>query len=70
MRSFGQVPMCRVRHDMSMEQSCLFPGHDKLFFFYFCVGLAQAGISKVLLVTSSYHMPRATAIASVMLGAT
>ncbi|CAK9073377.1 unnamed protein product [Durusdinium trenchii] len=31
--------------------------------------LKEAGISKVLLVTSSYHMPRATAIASVMLGA-
>ena len=29
---------------------------------------AEAGVKKVLLVTSSYHMPRARAIAGVMLG--
>ncbi|CAL1173615.1 unnamed protein product [Cladocopium goreaui] len=31
--------------------------------------LQEAGVKKVLLVTSSYHMPRARAIAGVMLGA-
>lgn len=30
--------------------------------------LSKADVSKVLLVTSSYHMPRAVAIAHVMLG--
>ena len=29
---------------------------------------AEAGVKKVLLVTSAYHMPRARAIAGVMLG--